>query len=145
MVLRGGDRPAGEDAADLQTWLLGLTGGPTVHQTALLACGQHDDSEPLWHYVEADSSEGVARRRCLACAHVVYALDSDDRWTHPAMWACDGCGHSIVEVAAGLSSSDGEHVQWVVLGVRCIECGRLAGITDLVLDDVPLDQVMARI
>lgn len=145
MVLRGGDLPAGDDAADLQQWLRDLTGGPQISDTALLVCTRHDDSEPVWHYVEADPAAGVARRRCLACAHVVYALDSDERWTHPAMWACPGCGHSIVEVAAGVSSPDGAQAQWVALGVRCIECGRLAGVTDLLVDDQPLDQVLARL
>ncbi len=143
MVVRGGERPTGEDALDLQDWLRGLTGGPAVHEVQLLVCAQHAEDEPTWQYVEADPSEGVARRRCLACAHVVGLLDSDERWTHPPMWACDGCGHSIVEVAAGVSAADGARAQWVVVGVRCIECGRLAGVTDIVVDDLPLDQVLA--
>ncbi len=143
MVVRGGDRPTGEDAQDLQDWLRRLTGGPQVHEVALLTCARHEGDAPTWQYVEADPAEGVARRRCLACAHVVGVLDSDERWTHPPMWACEGCGHSIVEVAAGVSSTDGERAQWVALGVRCIDCGRLAGVTDFVLDDQPLDRVLA--
>jgi hypothetical protein len=61
------------------------------------------------------------------------------------MWSCRGCGNSIVEMAAGLSMPDGEHVEWVVVGVRCVECGRLAGITDMVVDAVPLNEVLSRL
>lgn len=142
MVIRGGDRPTGEDAQDLLAWLQRLDGGPEVHEVRLLVCDRHGEDAPTWHYVEADATEGVVRRRCIACAHVVGVLDSDERWTHPPMWACPGCGHSIVEVAAGVSAPGGERASWVAVGVRCTECGRLAGVTDLVVD-LPLDDALA--
>ena len=133
----------GEDAEDLRAWLTQLEGSPVVHETVVLACAQHGDERPTWSYVEGRAAEGVARRRCLACATVVHLLDSEQRWTHPPMWACRGCGQSIVEIAAGLSVPDGEHVEWVVIGVRCVECGRLAGLTDMVVDAQPLSQVLS--
>lgn len=133
----------GEDAEDLRAWLTELGGGPKVHETLVLACAQHGDERPTWAYVEGNAAEGIARRRCLACATVVHLLDSQPRWTHPPMWACRGCGQSIVEVAAGLSLPDGEHVEWVVVGVRCVECGRLSGLTDVVVDSEPLAQVLS--
>ncbi len=145
MVVRGGDRPTGEDSEDLLTWLNGLSGAQPIHQTRLLACDKHGDERPTWQYVEADAAEGVARRRCLVCANVVGVLDSDERWTHPPMWACVGCGHSIMEVAAGLSTPTDDVVSWVVLGVRCPECGRLSGVTDFVVDNLPLDQVLSEL
>jgi hypothetical protein len=46
-------------------------------------------------------------------------------------------------VAVGLSLPDGEHVDWVVVGARCVECGRLAGLTDVVVDHEPLAQVLS--
>jgi hypothetical protein len=144
MVLRNrADARCGEDVEDLRAWLTALPGSPPVHETVVLACGQHGDERPNWQYVEADPVAGVARRRCLACATVVPLLDSDDRWTHPPMWACKGCGQSITELAVGLSVPDGEHVEWLAVGVRCIECGRVAGVTDLVLPGVPLPTVLA--
>ncbi len=148
MVLRavagvGAVARKGEDAADLRGWLKALPGAPTIHETVLLGCPQHGDERPTWSYVEADPTAGVARRRCLACGHSVALLDSEQRWTHPQMFACDSCGHSIAEVAAGLSTPDGEHVRWVVLGARCVECGRLSGLTDAVVDDLPLAEVLA--
>lgn len=133
----------GEDAHDLREWLTGLAGAPPVHESVLLSCAQHGEDRPTWFYVEGNPAEGIARRRCLACATAVALLDSAERWTHPPMWACAGCGQSIVEVAAGLSLPDGEHVDWLVVGVRCVECGRLAGLTDLIVEHAPLAQVLA--
>lgn len=142
MVLRttGGALKA-EDTEDLRSWLRTLN-GPPVHETVVLGCGQHGDERPTWVYVEADATAGVARRRCLSCGFAVSALDSDGRWTFPPMWTCRGCGHSIAEVAAGLSVPDGEHVEWVVLGARCVECGQVGGLTDVVVDGRPLAEVV---
>lgn len=144
MVLRvvGGVR-TGEDVEDLRAFIKTLEGAPEVHETVVLGCGAHGDDRPTWVYVEADASSGIARRRCLQCGTGVGLLDSQERWTHPPMWACPGCGQSIAEVAAGLSMPDGEHVEWVVLGCRCVECGRVAGLTDVVLDKTPLAEVVA--
>jgi hypothetical protein len=146
MVLRtvGGAR-TGEDVEDLRSWLRQLEGGPHVDEVVVLACAAHGDEPSTWTYVEADALAGVARRRCLACAQVVAVLDSADRWTDPPMHACSGCAGSIVEVAAGLAVPDGEHVEWVALAARCVECGRLAGLTDLVLPGVPVAEVVARL
>lgn len=145
MVLRtvAGAR-TGEDVADLRDWLLALEGGPAVTDVEVLSCGRHDEPA-AWTFVEADVRAGVARRRCLVCAHSTPLLDSDARWTHPPMWMCSGCGQSIAEVAAGLSMPDGEHVEWVVLAARCVECGRLAGLTDTVVAHRPLAEVRARL
>ena len=134
----------GEDVDDLRDWLLALAGGPEVTDVVVLACDRHDEPA-TWTYVEADARAGVARRRCLACAHTTPLLDSDARWTHPPMWMCGGCGHSIAEVAAGLAVPDGEHVEWVALAGRCVECGRLSGLTDAVVARRPLAEVRARL
>jgi hypothetical protein len=142
MVLRSFGRKA-EDANDLRGWLTDLRGGPVVTESIVLACGQHGDQRPTWHYLEADAAAGVAKRRCLACGFAVSALDSGSRWTFPGMWTCTGCGHSIAEVAAGLSVPDGRHVEWVVLAARCVECGGIDGLTDLVVDRLPLADVVA--
>ena len=133
----------GEDTEDLRAWLRALPGAPAVHETVVLACARHGDDRPGWMYVEADAALGLARRRCLSCADVVGLLDSDARWTHPPMWACQGCGQSIAEVAVGLHVPDGEPVSWLVVGARCVACGRLAGLTDLVVPEVPLAELLA--
>ena len=140
MVFR--HRKRTDDAQALRGWLTSLGSGPPVHETVVLACGQHGDERPTWCYVEADASAGVARRRCLACGFAVSVLDSGGRWTFPPMWSCATCGHCIAEVGAGLSVPDSEHVRWVVLAARCVECGETQGLTDLVLDDAPLATVL---
>lgn len=146
MVLRvvGGIR-MGEDVEDLRAFLQHLEGSPEVHETIVLGCGNHGDERPTWTYVEANSKEGIARRRCLQCAQTVPILDSEERWSFPPMWACGTCGQSIAELAAGLSLPDGDHVEWLVLGVRCVECGRIDGLTDFVVSKLPLDEVVTAI
>ena len=138
------DHRTGEDSDDLCSWLLSL---PTPHElteAVTLSCDRHGDTAPTWMYVEADPAVGVARRRCLSCAHSVHLLDSEPRWTFPQMWSCSGCGHSIAEVAAGLHLVD-DTVTWVALGARCVECGRLGGLTDLVVGAVPRDEVLRQL
>lgn len=144
MVLRtvAGAR-TGEDLADLRSWLRALPGVPELQEVVALDCSGHGEEQPTWAYVEADPATGVARRRCLACGASVWLLDSQPRWTHPPMFACEGCGHSIVELAVGLHLPDGERVRWVALAARCVECGRLTGLTDLVLDSLPVAEVLA--
>lgn len=137
--------PTGEDVDDLRAWLRQLAGAPQVHEVVALHCGAHGNEQPTWAYAEADPASGVARRRCLACAATTHLLDSEQRWTHPQMWACRGCGQSIVELAAALSLSDGDLVEWVALGARCVECGRLSGLTDVVVDRQPLAEVLSRL
>lgn len=142
MVLRAHGTKA-EDVQDLRAWLQRLPGGPRVTDTVVLGCGRHGDERPAWSYVQADPRAGVAKRRCLACGFVVGLLDSDRRWTYPPMWACTGCGHSIAELVAGLSAPDGQHVEWVALAARCVECGDVQGLTDAVLPRLPLAEVVA--
>lgn len=135
----------GEDVDDLAGWVRQLEGSPEVTEVVALSCDRHEDGEATWSLVEADPVAGVARRRCLACAHVVPMLDSADRWTHPMTWACGGCGQSIAELVVGLSAPDGETVHWVALAARCVDCGRIAGLTDAVVPGLPLHEVRARL
>ncbi|MFL6239572.1 MAG: hypothetical protein ACJ735_08820 [Actinomycetes bacterium] len=136
----------GEDTDDLTSWLRDLQGCPPVTHTHVLTCGNEVHDEPAtWFYVEADPGQGVVRRRCLACGVVADTLDSAQRWSHPHMWACVSCGQSIAEAAAGLHApGDGPEpgpVSWVAIGVRCVGCGVLAGVSDFVLPRASYDEV----
>jgi hypothetical protein len=142
-LLTRGDHKVAEHVDDLRTWLQQLPTPQPVTETAVLSCARHGDDIQTWTYVEADATEGVARRRCLSCAHSVGMLDSEDRWTFPPMWACLGCGHSIAELAAGMHVDPEDQVSWVALGARCVECGRVSGLTDLVLPGLPVADVIA--
>ncbi len=145
MVLRsvGGIR-TGENVEDLRAFLNDLPdGAPDISETVVLACRNHGDENPSWTYVEADAEAGVARRRCLQCAESISLLDSELRWTHPMMWSCGTCSQSIAEVAVGLSAPDGDHVEWLAVAARCVECGRIDGLTDMIVDGRPLGEVVS--
>lgn len=136
----------GEDSDDLRGWLEGLEGCPRVNVTVLARCGSpvHDGDDAMtWFYVEADAANGIARRRCLACGEVRHLLDSEQHWNHPPMHACTTCGQSMFEVACGLHVENGATVSWLAVAVRCVGCGRLEGVTDMNVPDLPVDEVRA--
>lgn len=136
----------GEDTDDLRLWLESLTGCPEVNHTELARCANHDGDESMtWFYVEADAREAVFRRRCLACGDVRHALDSAEHWNHPPMYACGTCGQSMFEVAYGMHVVGGATVAWLAVAVRCVGCGRLDGVTDFAVPNLPLDEVSARL
>jgi hypothetical protein len=138
-----GDNKFAEDVEDLRQWLEQLPTPQPVTETTVLGCPQHGETAPTWAYVEADPKTGVARRRCLSCGHSVALLDSDDHWTFPSMWSCLGCGHSIAEIAVGMNVSEDDRVSWLLLGARCVECGRVGGLTDVVVPGLPKAEVVA--
>ena len=133
-----------ESAEDLTQWLHSLTGCPVVNRTIAATCpGPSHDEPATWFYVEADRAEGVARLRCLGCGRATPLLDSEERWTYPSAWSCANCRQAIAEVAYGLHVEDGDTATWLALGVRCVNCGELAGVADFVLDGRSADEVAA--
>ena len=141
----------GEDADDLQAWIRVLAGCPHVTHTMLTRCDNPthgEDERPAWFYVEGDARNGVARRRCLACAVVKPMLDSNDHWTFPPMWMCRGCGQSIAEIGIGAhaeTTGDGPRVTWLVVGLRCVGCGTVDGLTDMLVPHLTLGEVARQI
>jgi ribosomal protein L37AE/L43A len=132
-----------ETVDDLAQWLSGLSGCPQVSRTVTAECSNPTHDEPAtWFYVEADRTAGVARLRCLSCGRAHALFDSEERWTYPAVWSCANCGQSIAETAYGLHVDDGDTVTWVAMGVRCVNCGDLAGVSDFVVTG-PVDNVMS--
>jgi hypothetical protein len=136
----------GEDVEDLKDWLRELTGCPPITHTLAATCVSevHAGEPSLWFYVEADPTIGIARRRCVGCATIRPVLDSELRWTYPPMWCCHSCGNSLCEVAFGVhadETADGPRVSWLAVAVRCVQCGRLAGVTDATVPMLPLDEV----
>jgi hypothetical protein len=129
-----------ETVEDLKSWMRDLDGCPAIHRVVTARCERpvHGDDPGTWFYVEADASAGLARLRCLGCADVRPVLDSAERWTFPAAWACSECRQSIAEVAFGVHV-DGEVATWMAVAARCVECGSVAGLTDLVVPGPPAD------
>jgi len=131
-----------ETAEDLAEWLSRLSDCPEVSRTVAAICANPTHEEPAtWFYVEADRHEGVARLRCLGCGLAHSLFDSEERWTYPAAWSCLTCRQSIAEAAYGLHVEPGDAVTWVAMGVRCVNCGDLSGVTDFVLPATPVDEV----
>ena len=129
-----------ESLEDLVNWVMGLTGCPPVTRTVVARCTRpaHGGEPAEWFYVEADAGEGVARLRCLACADVRPILDSAERWTYPQTWSCPNCRQSIAEVVFGIAERDGV-AEWLVVTGRCVSCGHVAGLTDMVVPHVAAD------
>jgi hypothetical protein len=144
MVMRTvGTRERAESVDDLSDWLKGMTGCPPIDHTSVATCVHpfHGDEPATWFYVEADAEAGVARLRCLSGGHVHDLLDSAERWTFPGGWACLACNQSIAEVVYGISARAGK-ADWLAVAVRCVECGDVAGVCDLVLPALDLDLVL---
>ena len=139
----------GETPEDLLEWLGRLTGCPPVTHTLLAGCDRHQtgdsEDEATWCYVEADAAAGVARRRCVACGSTAALLDSAERWTFPPMFSCRSCSQSLVEVGVGLSADDEDVTNWLAMAARCVSCGRIEGLTDLLVDSIPRQEVIDRI
>lgn len=136
-----------EEVDDLCQWLRSLAGCPPVSDVVVVRCGNpaHGDEALTWFYVEGDPTAAVARRRCLACGEVVHLLDSAEHWTYPAMKNCVTCSQSMYELAVGLSIEPDttDRVGWLVVGVRCVGCGRLDGLTDMVVPGWTVAEVTA--
>jgi len=139
-----GNRHTAEDTEDLAVWVRDLKGCPEITQTVLAMCGHaaHGDEPASWFYVEADAEAGVARLRCLSGGHPKDVHDSADHWTFPGVWSCNSCHQSIAEVVVGIHDEAGT-AKWLVVAVRCVECGDVAGLTDIVLNDAPVDDLLA--
>jgi len=129
-----------ETLEDLADWVMELTGCPPVTRTVVARCTRpaHGDEPAEWFYVEADAHEGVARLRCLACADVRSILDSTERWTYPQAWSCPNCRQSIAEVVFGLSERAGV-AEWLLVAARCVSCGHVSGLTDMVVPNIAAD------
>ena len=68
-------------------------------------------------------------------------LDSAERWTFPPAWSCLACSQSIADIVYGISERGGK-ADWLAVAVRCVECGDVAGVCDLVLPSLDLDLVL---
>ena len=145
------DHVIGESSDDLRAWTRKLDGCPPVTHTILAACPaeSHGAERPTWFFPAGDPDEGIAQLRCVGCGTPTDVLDSADHWTYPHVWACLTCGQSMAEVVLGLhaESSVGDIpepiVDWLAVTLRCTTCGRLDGLTDMHVDNVPLETIAA--
>lgn len=148
----------GEDSADLCTWVRALADCPPITDVVLATCASpmHGSETASWFYVEADAEHGLARRRCVGCGLTVDLLDSGAHWNFPPMHSCLGCTQSMMEFAVGMHAEPAitdeataqpgsAIVSWVAVGVRCVTCGRIDGLTDAYVDYRPMSEVLPAI
>ena len=144
MALRTvGPRLTAEAVEDVVTWVTQLSGCPKVTRTKVAVCTHpaHEGEASIWFFVEGDPQAGVARLRCVAGGHINELLDSAENWTYPKAWQCPACSQSIAEVVFGVHELGGI-ADWLVVAVRCVECGEVAGITDMVVKNLPVDELL---
>jgi hypothetical protein len=129
-----------ETVEDLKSWMRDLGGCPSIDRVVTARCERpvHGGEPGTWFYVEADATEGLARLRCLGCAATFPVLDSAERWSYPSAWSCLECSQSIAEVAFGVHA-DGDVATWLAVAARCVGCGSVHGLTDLVVPGLPID------
>ena len=144
MVMRTvGTRERAESVEDLAQWVEGLKGCPPIGHTTVARCfhPSHGDEPPTWFYVEADPRP--ASPGCAACPAVTSTSSSTRLSAGPsrAAWACPACSQSIAEVVYGVSERGGK-ADWLAVAVRCVECGDVAGVCDLVLPSLDLDLLL---
>ena len=145
------DHVIGESADDLRAWTRSLDGCPPVTHTILAACPapSHGLEKPTWFFPTGEADEGIAQLRCVSCGLATDILDSAEHWTFPHMWGCLTCGQSMAEVVLGLHAEDksedasGPLVSWLAVTLRCTTCGRLDGLTDMYVANVPLEAIVA--
>ncbi len=141
----------GDDSDDLLAWLVALPDCPPVTAHQVLRCsgsahaGDPEGTALFCGFVQADPEAGVARRRCVACAQVADLFDSGERWTYPGTYECVGCRQSLVELAVGLNTDEVGRAHWLAMAARCVGCGRINGLTDLLLPGMAIHEVFASI
>ena len=71
-------------------------------------------------------------------------LDSAERWNYPPAWSCHNCRQSIAEVVFGISRRDGAGARGSSSPRVASGCGRVDGLTDMVVPNLAADVFAAR-
>lgn len=116
----------GSEAEDLAEYLEAYSSDSylaSVFRLSRCNCGS------LEFHLDADDSEGVARRTCVACGSQHYICESEEFWAEatPERWRCVECHSEQANVGVGYAmyEDDPTGVKWVYIGERCTGCGVL--------------------
>jgi hypothetical protein len=95
--------------------------------------------------LEADETEGCARRICVDCGAEAFIGDSEEYWneSEPESARC-ACGGDAFQVAVGFSFREDDEIQWLTLGTRCTRCGLLDSPADWKIDYAPTDHLFEK-
>jgi len=115
----------GSEPVDIQGFLKEYSSqGHEVNEFRLARC----DCGSEVFYLDADDTEGAAKRQCVKCGKEHFICDSEEYWgeTDPKWCMCVECGGESVNVGVGFSLyEDTGDVRWLYVGVRCVTCGIL--------------------
>jgi len=93
--------------------------------------------------LDADNTEGVAKRTCTKCSREHFICDSEEFAEEAEFepWRCE-CGSEVTNIGVGFSlrKKDGE-ICWLYLGCRCAKCGILGCFADWKIDYAPSRQL----
>jgi hypothetical protein len=132
----------GADFVDLAAYLRAITEeGYPARIVLQSSCGCRSTTFRL----EADDTEGCARRTCSACGVQAFLGDSEELWdeAEPAAVACL-CGADVLELGIGFSFSDDEEIRWITIGSRCVKCGLMDSPADWKIDYAPTEHLFEK-
>jgi hypothetical protein len=116
----------GSEAQDLAAYLEAYSSDnckATAFRLSKCTCGS------IEFHLDADDTEGVARRTCVNCGSECYICESEEFWAEaqPERWGCIECGSARANVGVGFAMYDDDPtgVKWVYVGERCTGCGVL--------------------
>lgn len=118
-------------------------GGYKVHEFRLAkcACGSVD------FHLDADDTEGVAKRTCTKCSRQHFVCDSEEFAAEAEFqhWRCE-CGSEVTNIGVGFSlRKPAGEVRWLYIGCRCAKCGMLGCFAGWKIDYVPSRQLFDRV
>ena len=135
----------GSDPDDISEYLEAFTEESyPINEFRLARC----DCGGVVFRLEADATEGTARRTCPSCSKDCFICDSEEYWddSGPDNWQCIDCGHDQTNVRVGFSLyEDGDDIRWIYVGVRCAQCGVLGCFADWKVGYGPSLQLMDRV
>ena len=134
----------GSEKDDIRGYLEAYTAeGYKVHDFRLATCKCGSDSFRL----EADATEGAAKRICIKCSEEHFLCDSDEVWeeAEPEKWKCE-CGSKATNIGVGFSLyDDNQEIHWLYVGCRCAKCGILGCFADWKIAYAPSRQLLDKV
>ena len=119
----------GSEPADLAAYLREFTADSNLvgeYRSATCPCGSTE------FFVDADDTQGAAKRTCAKCRSEHFICDSAEYWeeAEPSRCACP-CGAEVMNVGVGFAIyPDDREVKWLYIGCRCASCGVLGCYAD---------------
>ena len=119
--------------------------GYEVDEFRLARCSCGSDT----FFLDADDSEGVAKRTCSRCSREHFICDSEKFWADasPERCKCVECGSDQTNVGVGFSLYDGSEggIRWLYVGVRCPRCGILGCFAGWKIAEVGTEHLMEKV